>query len=131
MLLPLHVTELLADETSEENGTTPSKDRLRALQLNMRVREVYETYHSFNRLVSGRNNGKMIFNNGKAEEQKINDFVTSIQGRVDLDDVYLTGHSFGGGTMVSSMPPPHKCVACTELLSSCISCRHLHRAIQL
>ena len=73
----------------------------------MRVREVYETYHSFSRLVSGQSDGKTLFNNGKADDQKVSDFVASLQGRVDLDHVHLTGHSFGGGTMVSSLSLYH------------------------
>lgn len=99
---PSILPRLIADLVSEENGTNPSKDRLRALQLAMRVREVYETYHSFSRLVGGQSDGKTIYNNGKAEDQKVTDFVNSLQGQIDLDNVYLTGHSFGGGTMVSS-----------------------------
>ena len=74
----------------------------------MRVREVYETYHLFRRLVGGQDDRKTIFNNGKADDQKVTELVSSLQGRVDLDNVHLTGHSFGGGTMVgTSLPDVH------------------------
>lgn len=89
---------------SEENETRPSKDRLRALQLDMRLREVYEAYHSFKRLVSGLDDGRTIVANGKADEGLVSSFMESVKGQVDLDNVNLTGHSFGGGTMVSTVP---------------------------
>jgi platelet-activating factor acetylhydrolase len=79
-----------------------SKDHLRALQLDMRLREVYETYHSFRRLVSSEG-GRPKMNDEKADEAKTTKFLESITNRIALENVHLTGHSFGGGTMVSPL----------------------------
>lgn len=73
--------------------------RFRTLQLEMRVREVYEAYHSFKRLVVGEDEGQGSYLGGLAGEQRLH-WLASLRDRVDMDEVYLTGHSFGGGTVV-------------------------------
>jgi len=78
-----------------------SKDKLRSLQLDMRLQEVYETYHSFKRLVSDPSQRDGTRFDEKATSSAIDGFMASIPDRVDFDNVHLTGHSFGGGTMVS------------------------------
>jgi platelet-activating factor acetylhydrolase len=85
-------------------GDDSSKDRLRNLQLDMRLQEVYETYHSFRRLVSdtATEQGRYKLNDEQAPESKVRDFYSSLADRIDLENVHLTGHSFGGGTMVST-----------------------------
>lgn len=85
---------------SWSKGDDSSKDHLRALQLDMRLREVYETYHSFRRLVSSEG-GRPKMNDEKADEATTTKFLESITNRIDLENVHLTGHSFGGGTMVN------------------------------
>ena len=85
---------------SWSKGDDSSKDHLRALQLDMRLREVYETYHSFRRLVSSEG-GRPKMNDEKADEVTTTKFLESITNRIDLENVHLTGHSFGGGTMVN------------------------------
>jgi hypothetical protein len=85
-------------------GDDSSKDRLRNLQLDMRLQEVYETYHSFRRLVSdtATEQGRYKLNDEQAPESKVRDFYSSLADKIDLENVHLTGHSFGGGTMVST-----------------------------
>jgi hypothetical protein len=96
-----------------------SKDHLRALQLDMRLQEVYETYHSFRRLVSSEG-GRPKMNDEKADEATTTKFLESITDRIDLENVHLTGHSFGGGTMVSTLSPPYT----LPLIYSYISFKH-------
>lgn len=103
ILCAADMPEESAECFSEEGGTHPSKDRLRSRQLDMRLREVYETYHSFRRLVSGEDEGRTIVGT-KADDGRAKDFLDSLRGRVDVEDAHLTGHSFGGGTMVSNGP---------------------------
>lgn len=89
---------------SKGDGNSASKDRLRSLQLDMRLREVYETYHSFRRLVIDPENEQKVYklNDEKASEAHTKAFYASLSNHIDLDNVHLTGHSFGGGTMVGT-----------------------------
>jgi len=70
------------------------------------VREVYEVYHSFRRLVSGEDEGKTIVADSEPDLKKT--WIESFKERVDFEDVSLAGHSFGGGTMLHLLqtPPP-------------------------
>lgn len=72
----------------------------RTMQLDLRVQEVYEAYHSFKSVVSG--DMEPAVHESSADEGKA--FVASVRDRVDLEDVSLTGHSFGGATVVSHPP---------------------------
>lgn len=87
-------------DDSWKNGEG-SKDKLRSLQLDMRLQEVYETYHSFKSLVSNpEEQGRTRFDE-KATPEAISRFMASLPNSIDFENVHLTGHSFGGGTMVS------------------------------
>jgi hypothetical protein len=66
------------------------------LQLKTRVREVYEAYHSFRRLLVGEADVVMP----GADGVKKKEWAESFRDHVDVEELYLTGHSFGGGTMV-------------------------------
>jgi platelet-activating factor acetylhydrolase len=89
-------------DNSWSNGEG-SKDKLRSLQLDMRLQEVYETYNSFKRLVSDPSEqGRTKFDE-KATPESITRVMASLPNSIDFENVHLTGHSFGGGTMVS--PP--------------------------
>ena len=90
-------------DNSWSNGEG-SKDNLRSLQLDMRLQEVYETYNSFKRLVSDpTEQGRTRFDE-KATPESITRFMASLPKSIDFENVHLTGHSFGGGTMVSPLP---------------------------
>ena len=75
-----------------------SLEDARALQLDFRVREVHEVFESFKDLSSGQAGDLDITGLDKA---KAAGWEESFRDKVDTDSVYLTGHSFGGGTMVS------------------------------
>ena len=71
----------------------------------MRLQEVYETYNSFKRLVTDPSEqGRTRFDE-KATPEAITRFMATLPNSIDFENVHLTGHSFGGGTMVS--PNPH------------------------
>jgi platelet-activating factor acetylhydrolase len=66
----------------------------------MRLREVYETYHSFRRILSGE--VKPEFEGIQGDQQL--EWLASIRDKVDPEQVYYTGHSFGGATVVRRPP---------------------------
>jgi platelet-activating factor acetylhydrolase len=69
----------------------------------MRLQEVYETYNSFKRLVSDpAEQGRTRFDE-KANSEAITRVMASLPNSIDFDNVHLTGHSFGGGTMVNPL----------------------------
>jgi platelet-activating factor acetylhydrolase len=74
---------------------------LRGKQLDIRLREVYETYHGFKRLISGETvDGLGIVGDHKPDVAR--SWLESLRGRVQVDEqVVGMGHSFGGATMVS------------------------------
>lgn len=80
-----------------------SKDKFRSLQLDMRLQEVYETYHTFKRLVSDPTTRAKTRFDEKATSAGIDGWMASIPDKIDFENVHLTGHSFGGGTMVSPL----------------------------
>jgi platelet-activating factor acetylhydrolase len=90
---------------SWKEGEDSSLARWGRLQLEMRVREVYETYHSFRQLLAGSKTDKSGMNRliveGNPDDGALSEWLESFKGHVDVDNVILTGHSFGGGTMVS------------------------------
>lgn len=59
----------------------------RAHQLDFRVREVYAAYEGFKRFLSAE-----VEVDGAPPE--------TLRGKVDIEDLQLTGHSFGGGTIL-------------------------------
>lgn len=81
-----------------ECGEQTSLLDFRSLQLQLRVREVYETYHTFKRIVSG--DLVPTVHDTDATGRGVS-FLASLRARVELDKVALTGHSFGGATIVS------------------------------
>jgi platelet-activating factor acetylhydrolase len=64
----------------------------------MRVREIYEVYHSFRQLLQNGGDKVIVAN---ADEQVKQTWLETFRDKVDVEEVHLTGHSFGGGTMVS------------------------------
>lgn len=70
----------------------------RESQLEIREREVYETYSSFRNLVEGQKIDDLVISDLKAEHR--DPWISSFKGMVDVEDLHLAGHSFGGGTAV-------------------------------
>jgi hypothetical protein len=101
--LSIHILRRKEANSSWPNGGA-SKDKLRSLQLDMRLQEVYETYNSFKRLVDNPSERSEIKFDEKADPKQIDGFMTSIPNQIDFENVHLTGHSFGGGTMVRPLP---------------------------
>ena len=93
------------DEIEWEEGQEKSLEAFRTLQLEMRVREVYEAFYSFKRISNG-DVGKVTFDKMDAAAQSR--WVDSVRDKVDLDLIDLTGHSFGAGTIVSLEPRAHR-----------------------
>lgn len=62
------------------------------------MREVYEAYHSFRRLLAAEADVVMPGADGLRKKE----WAESFRDHVDVEELYLTGHSFGGGTMVST-----------------------------
>lgn len=89
------------DEIEWEEGEHGTLEKFRTLQLEMRVREVYEAYYSFQRWVKGDSTGITV---DGGDRVKMDDFKGSFQDKVDLSKINLTGHSFGAGTAVSELP---------------------------
>lgn len=69
----------------------------------MRVRELYETFFSFKSLV---HTGKVEGVVSKLSEKEAENWKAGFRDKVDVDDLYLTAHSFGGCTVVSSHRTP-------------------------
>ncbi|GFZ50791.1 LOW QUALITY PROTEIN: hypothetical protein JCM24511_08549 [Saitozyma sp. JCM 24511] len=84
-----------------------SLTQFRTLQLKTRVREVYEAYHSFRRLLAAEADVVMPGADGLRKKE----WAESFRDHVDVEELYLTGHSFGGGTMMHLLqtpsPSPH------------------------
>ena len=76
---------------------------LRHKQLELRLRETYEAYHGFKRLV----NGETVDGLGVVGDQKddvARSWLDSLKGKVEVNDKVIgIGHSFGGATMVSDI----------------------------
>jgi platelet-activating factor acetylhydrolase len=69
--------------------------RLRVDQLDLRRREVYEIVHAFSALVSGAaDHGGLSSMDGKNVDW------STWSGKVEVDQLDLIGHSFGGATLV-------------------------------
>ena len=64
----------------------------------MRITEVYEVFHSFRHIVLGTVNNEITVDD--LTEPKREEWMSSFRNQVDTDNLSLTGHSFGGGTMV-------------------------------
>ncbi|KAI9637631.1 putative platelet-activating factor acetylhydrolase 2, cytoplasmic [Dioszegia hungarica] len=81
-----------------------SLSHFRTLQLQMRLREVYETYHSFRRVLAGE--VEPVFEGMKGDQPL--EWLASLRDKVDPEQVYYTGHSFGGATVINTLqtPPP-------------------------
>ncbi|WWC90570.1 uncharacterized protein L201_005506 [Kwoniella dendrophila CBS 6074] len=99
--------------------------RIGILQIEIRQREIYEAYHSFKKLV----NMDVILNNNDQDDDgnksvlnKLNiiieideseddiekkvDWIKSLKNSIDIDDLRLAGHSYGGGTMLHIIQTP-------------------------
>ena len=87
------------DEIVWGEGETGTLEKFRTAQLEMRVREVYEAFYSFKRIVAGDVTG-LTFE--KLHDEKRKDWLESIREKVDFGKVDLTGHSFGAGTIVGA-----------------------------
>lgn len=85
------------DEIEWQGGEAGTLEKFRTLQLEMRVREVYEAYHSFSRWVKGDLSG---FDIEHSEKVKMGEFQSSFENKVDFEKIDLIGHSFGAGTVV-------------------------------
>ncbi|RSH82289.1 hypothetical protein EHS25_005999 [Saitozyma podzolica] len=82
-----------------------SLTHFRTLQLKARVREVYEAYHSFRRLLAAEADVADVVMPG-ADGLKKKEWAESFRDHVDVEELYLTGHSFGGGTMMHLLQTP-------------------------
>jgi platelet-activating factor acetylhydrolase len=71
---------------------------LRAKQLDFRVREVYDAYSCFERLM--RDDSAVVTVDGMDEPTSL---LAQLRARVDPWDLHLAGHSFGGGTLLRLM----------------------------
>lgn len=85
------------DEIVWDDGEHGTLEKFRTSQLEMRVREVYEAFYAFRRIV-GNDVGESRFE-GLADDKK-DEWLGSIKEKVDFNKVDLTGHSFGAGTIV-------------------------------
>ncbi|OXB35727.1 hypothetical protein LQV05_005837 [Cryptococcus neoformans] len=94
------------DDISWAEGEEHPVTHARTLQLDIRTREVYEAYHSFKRLLS--HGGDLSIKIEGLEGDGRQSWIDSLKGKVDVDDLRLTGHSFGGGTILHLLqtPPP-------------------------
>lgn len=87
----------------DEKKTVPE---FKVQQEAMRVREVYETYISFKTLITNDVIDKKVHMDN-LEDDKLAEWRESFRDSVDFDAVHLTGHSFGGGTIVSHTIAKH------------------------
>ncbi|ORX38310.1 platelet-activating factor acetylhydrolase, isoform II-domain-containing protein [Kockovaella imperatae] len=92
--------DLVWDESN--HGTL---EKFRTSQLDFRIREIYECLHSFRQLVDGNSDKKDILG---LDESARGEWIESFRDRIETDQLYLTGHSFGGGTILYTLqtPPP-------------------------
>jgi platelet-activating factor acetylhydrolase len=72
---------------------------LRAQQLDFRVREVYDAYACFTSLLDSPAKAKFTVDDLE-DATAAEAFVAQFRGRVDMADLQLAGHSFGGGTLL-------------------------------
>ncbi|GMK57872.1 hypothetical protein CspeluHIS016_0407060 [Cutaneotrichosporon spelunceum] len=83
----------------EDDGTDPVKAPemmlWRAHQLDLRVREVYAAYKGFKRFLSG------------DAETDASATAAALQDKVDVEDLQLIGHSFGGATILRLLQTSH------------------------
>ncbi|WVO14537.1 hypothetical protein L204_102172 [Cryptococcus depauperatus] len=93
-----------ADDLVWKQGEEHSAEYGRTLQLDIRTREVYEAYHSFKRLLSPTGDEKIRVENLSGGDKV--SWVDSFKGKVNLDDLRLAGHSFGGGTILHLLQTP-------------------------
>ena len=84
-------------------GEDTSTEHLRVLQLGMRIKEVYEVHGSFKRFITHVDNESTNIMNLEGEQRE--EWISSFRDRIDFDNVYLAGHSFGGATMVNPRKP--------------------------
>lgn len=89
------------DEIAWEGGESGSLEKFRTSQLEMRVREVYEAYQSFGRIVQGDVSNVIL---ERIDTEVRHSWAGSMRDKVDMSQVELTGHSFGAGTVVSQGP---------------------------
>ncbi|WRT68617.1 uncharacterized protein IL334_005595 [Kwoniella shivajii] len=95
-------------------GEDKSLTHFRTLQLDIRSREVYESYHSFKRLVentatspSSESSNILPETGEKSKDtEKKKDWIRSLKDKVNVEDLRLTGHSFGGGTVFHILQTP-------------------------
>ena len=66
------------------------------------MREVYEAYNSFRRLLTGSADDTVGIHNMKDEARA--EWVSSFRDKVDTENLSIIGHSFGGATMVRTAP---------------------------
>ncbi|KAL0247363.1 hypothetical protein I308_104399 [Cryptococcus tetragattii IND107] len=94
------------DDISWAEGEEHPVTHARTLQLDIRTREVYEAYHSFKRLLS--HEGDLSLKIEGLEGDVRQSWIDSMKNKIDFDDLRLTGHSFGGGTILHLLqtPPP-------------------------
>lgn len=85
----------------ENPGATALPDMMawRAHQLDFRVREVYAAYESFKRFLAGET--------GQSDADAAS-IAAALKDKVDVNDLQLAGHSFGGATalrLLETTPP--------------------------
>lgn len=90
----------------KDDGELPGASKLpemmswRAHQLDFRVREVYSAYDAFKQFLGG--------NTGESDSGAVA-VAASLKDKVDVTDLHLIGHSFGGATalrLLETAPPP-------------------------
>ncbi|WWC90565.1 uncharacterized protein L201_005501 [Kwoniella dendrophila CBS 6074] len=96
-------------------GEDKSLTHFRTLQLDIRSREIYESYYNFKNLIqqssTSISTSSVLQEVGSSKEkekdlEKKKQWVESLSGKVDFDDLRLTGHSFGGGTVLHILQTP-------------------------
>lgn len=94
------------DDISWAEGEEHPVTHARTLQLDIRTREVYEAYHSFKRLLSHEGDSSLKIEGLEGDVRQ--SWIDSMKNKIDFDDLRLTGHSFGGGTILHLLqtPPP-------------------------
>ncbi|OCF40122.1 hypothetical protein I317_06073 [Kwoniella heveanensis CBS 569] len=91
-------------------GEDKSLTHFRTLQLDIRSREIYEAYHSFKKLLApGASLPKASVSDSGLDKKglaKRDEWIKTLEGKVDAEDLRLTGHSFGGGTVLHILQTP-------------------------
>ncbi len=80
------------------------------------MKEVYEAYQSFRRLVSSATTCNVDISD--LADSKKEEWISSFRDKVDCNDLYLTGHSFGGGTIVCPAHPSNPADNCIAGLAT-------------